>query len=272
MQHTELGGAVREQHTDVADVVVRSLVGGDGPPAVVLHHSFGNPGWLPFHQALSEHATVTAPDLPGYGGSTRPAWARHPRDLALLAAWWIRATQPGPVTLVGCGFGGWVAAELATLGPELLERMVLVAPAGLLPTEGQILDQVLVSHAAYVQAAFEDPKAYEAVYGSELTDDLLVAWDCNREMTARVAWKPYMYNRRLAPLLPLVQVPTLVVAAAEDRVTPRSCTEQYAALLPHARLETVPGCGHAVDLEQPLALAELVTAFLDDSAPARDGR
>ena len=104
---------------------------------------------------------------------------------------------------------------------------------------GRILDQVLISHSEYVRAAFEDQKAYEAVYGTDLTDELLLAWDLNREMTTRVAWKPYMYNRRLPPLLAHVQVPTLVVAAESDRIIPRSCAEQYVELMPQARLEIV---------------------------------
>ena len=59
---------VSEQHIEVAGGAIRSWSGGDGPPVVVLHHSFGNPGWLPFHRELSERATVVAPDLPGFGG------------------------------------------------------------------------------------------------------------------------------------------------------------------------------------------------------------
>jgi len=148
------------------------------------------------------------------------------------------------------------------MSPELLAGLVLVAPAGLLPKDGRILDQILVSHSEYVRAAFEDQKAYEAVYGTDLTDELLLAWDMNREMTTRVAWKPYMYNRRLPPLLAHVHVPTLVVAAESDRITPRSCAEQYVALMPQARLEVVPHCGHAVDMEQPSALARLVAGHL----------
>jgi pimeloyl-ACP methyl ester carboxylesterase len=148
------------------------------------------------------------------------------------------------------------------MSPELLAGLVLVAPAGLLPKEGRILDQVLVSHSEYVRAAFEDQKAYEAVYGADLTDDLLLSWDMNREMTTRVAWKPYMYNRRLPPLLAHVHLPALVVAAQSDRIMPRSCAEQYAALMPQARLEIVPNCGHAVDMEQPSVLAGLVAGHL----------
>ena len=220
---------VRESRTEVAGVEIRSSGRGEGPPVVVLHHSFGNPGWLPFHEQLARTFALEAPDLPG--------------------------------------FGGWVASELAVIWPEGISHLVLVGSAGILPERGRILDQVLVSHSEYVRAAFHRPEAYEAVYGADLPDDLLIQWDLNREMTARVAWKPHMYNRRLVPLLPLVRIPVLVVWGEEDQVVPLECGERFARLLPDARLEVVADCGHAVDMEQPEALARLVRDHLSRGEP-----
>jgi len=258
---------VRESRTEVAGVEIRSSGRGEGPPVVVLHHSFGNPGWLPFHEQLARTFALEAPDLPGFGGSSRPDWARDVRDLALLVGWWLRRRGDAPVTVVGCGFGGWVASELAVIWPEGISHLVLVGSAGILPERGRILDQVLVSHSEYVRAAFHRPEAYEAVYGADLPDDLLIQWDLNREMTARVAWKPHMYNRRLVPLLPLVRIPVLVVWGEEDQVVPLECGERFARLLPDARLEVVADCGHAVDMEQPEALARLVRDHLSRGEP-----
>ena len=47
----------------------------------------------------------------------------------------------GPVALVGCGYGGWVAAELATMAPRRLSHLVLVGAAGILPRDGRIVCQ-----------------------------------------------------------------------------------------------------------------------------------
>ena len=257
--------------TTVAGLEMRELAGGSGDPLVMLHHSFGNPGWMPIHDALADQYTVHALDLPGYGGpegSDQPNWARHPRDLALIVGQWLRVKDFGPVELVGCGFGGWVAAEMATMAPELLRRLVLVGAAGLLPEQGRIYDQFLVSHSAYVEAAFSRAEAFEDIYprnGDDpdehpLGDDTLVVWDMNREMTTRVAWKPYMYNRRLRPLLGGVTVPALVVWGDSDAVVPIECAHTYVEALPDARLVIVPDCGHAVDLEAPEALAAIITS------------
>jgi pimeloyl-ACP methyl ester carboxylesterase len=84
---------------------------------VLLHHSFGTHGgaaWTPFHADLAADHTVIAPDLPGFGRSDLPDRTRDTRDLAILIGDWIARQDLGPVTLVGPGFGGWIAAYLAT--------------------------------------------------------------------------------------------------------------------------------------------------------------
>ncbi len=253
---------MQEFSTTVAGLTIRGVRGGDGPPVVVVHHSFGHPRPLPFHEALAADHAVWVPDLPGFGESDRPDWARHPRDLAILLGHFLRREHLSPVALVGMGFGGWVAAELATMAPELMSHLVLVGAAGLLPEEGRIYDQILVSHSAYVSAAFKDHDRYTGVYGETPTDDLLIAWDLNREMMTRVAWKPYMYNRQMAPLLCEVHVPTLLVWGDADAIVPRVCAEQYQRLVPDSQLEIVGDCGHAVDMERPAELADLVTRFV----------
>ena len=70
----------------VAGLKVHALQDGSGPNVVVLHHSTGSPGWIPFYDHLAENHTVTVIDMPGYGQSERPPWARHPRDVAAISS------------------------------------------------------------------------------------------------------------------------------------------------------------------------------------------
>ena len=51
--------------------------------------------------------------------------------------------------------------------------------------------------------------------------------------------------------------------ATTINVVPLSAGKAYAEKLPNARLEIVKACGHCVDMEQPAALAKLVTTFID---------
>jgi pimeloyl-ACP methyl ester carboxylesterase len=241
---------------------------GAGPPVLVLHHDIGNPAAVPFYDALARQFTVIVPSHPGYDGSQRPDWMRNVRDVAVVYQALLgddeRTRKPGSVAVVGLGFGGWIAAEMATMAPRAFRRLVLVGAMGIKPERGEIADQALVSYIDYVQRGFANPHAFERVFGGAPTS-VLEQWDLNREMTFRIAWKPYMYNAALPHLLGGVATPTLVVWGSDDRIVPRECGERYAKSLRDARLSIVDGAGHLVALEQPDALATLVTRFLSEA-------
>ena len=71
-----------EQTVEVGGVKQQVFKGGSGTPLIVLHGARGNPGWMPYHQALSEHFTVYAPSHPGYDKSERPSWVATITDVA----------------------------------------------------------------------------------------------------------------------------------------------------------------------------------------------
>jgi len=255
-------GTHAERTLDVAGRKVRVLDGGSGPPLVMLHHSVGSHGWMPFHDQLAARFHVYAPDLPGYGQSERPEWARDPRDIAILVNCLIDRLGLGRVTLLGAGFGGFVAAELATMNPAGLERLILIGAAGLQPREGEILDQMLIDYPEYVQAGFRSDTAYHSALGEDPAAVFKELWDFSREMTARLTWRPYMFNRRLPHLLREVTTPTLVIWGERDVVIPPVCGRQYLEALPNARLEVVPEAGHLVEMEEPTTVVNLIAAFV----------
>ena len=253
-----------EQTVELGDVKLALRRGGRGRPVLVLHHDIGTPEQLPFYDALADQFDVIVPNHPGYGSPERPQWMRHPRDLAALYQWLLADLGIERASLVGLGFGGWVAAEMAALAPRDFHRLVLVGAMGLKPPEGDIADQAIVSYIDYAQAGFHDPAAFTRNYGDVSTDQL-VDWDLCREMSFRIAWKPYMYNPALSHLLGGVKAPALVVWGDDDRIVPQSAGEVYAKSLPKARFETIAASGHCVDMEQPDALARLVTSFIEEN-------
>lgn len=253
--------AYEEREIALATGKIKLLAGGTGTPAVILHHSWGSPGWLPFHDELASGHQVLVPDMPGWGGSERPVWAREPRDIAIIVGHLLAALELEGVTLVGLGFGGYVAAELATMNPSRLNALVLVGAAGLQPEDGEILDQMMLSHRKYIEESFRDESFYTDYVGEEPPEDVRDLWDLSREMTARVAWKPYMFNRRLAPLLGDMRVPTLLVWGEKDKVVPLACAKQFEAAIPNATLTVLYGAGHVVELEEPQQLASLIADF-----------
>ncbi|MYK26004.1 MAG: hypothetical protein F4052_03495 [Dehalococcoidia bacterium] len=146
------------------------------------------------------------------------------------------------------------------MSQERIGSLVLVGAAGLQPDEGEILDQMLISYGEYMTAGFRDEAHYQEIFGEEVAPEVRELWDFSREMTARLSWKPYMFNRRLAPVLGEVQTPALVVAGSEEQVIPLTCARQYADGLANATLEIVEGAGHYVDYEEPEALAALIAS------------
>jgi len=253
-----------EESVELAGLKLHLLRGGRGRPVLVLHHDIGSPDRLPFYDALAEKFDVLVPHHPGYGKSDRPQWLRHPRDIAALYQWLLADKGVERAALLGLGFGGWIAAEMAALAPRDFHRLVLVGAMGLKPPEGEIFDQAIVSYIDYARAGFHDPAAFARIYGDVSTDQL-VEWDLAREMSFRIAWKPYMYSQSLPHLLGGVRTPALVVWGDEDRVVPVSAGELYARSLRQARLEIVRAAGHCVEMEQPEALARLVIPFLDQN-------
>ena len=253
-----------EQKIALGDVEVRVSRGGRGRPVLVLHHDIGTPDRLPFYDALADRFEVIVPNHPGFGMPERPQWLRHPRDLAALYQWLLAELGVERASLVGLGFGGWIAAEMAALAPRDFHRLVLVGAMGVKPPDGDIFDQAIVSYIDYARAGFHDEAAFQRVYG-DVTTDQLVAWDLCREMCFRIAWKPYMYSQTLPHLLGGVRAPALVVWGEHDRIVPRSAGELYARALHEARFETVAAAGHCVDMEQPEALARLVTPFIEQN-------
>ena len=245
----------------LSGATLRVRKGGVGDPLLLLHHDIGSLDRLPFYDALAKRFTVYLPSHPGYDGSERPTWMRSVRDIAVMYQAIVASLELGSVSLVGLGLGGWVAAEMATMSPQAFRRLVLVGAMGVKPKQGEILDQALLSYIAYVRAGFEDQSVFDRLYGADPSTPQLEQWDLNREMTFRIAWKPFMYNPTLPHLLDGVRSPTLVVWGRGDKVVPLECGEEYARALPGSRLVVVEKAGHFVDMEQPEALAKLISEF-----------
>jgi pimeloyl-ACP methyl ester carboxylesterase len=251
-----------ETESTIAGIRLHLTRGGSGRPVLVLHHDIGTPDRLPFYDTLAQNFDVLVPHHPGWGKSERPQWLRSVRDIAAMHSWLLGDLGLSDVSLVGLGFGGWIAAEMASQAPHAYRKLVLVGAMGINPPEGYIADQAIVSYLDYPQAGFHDLAAFARVYG-DVTTDQLEQWDICREMVFRTAWKPYMYSQTLPHLLGGVKSPALVVWGEQDKVVPASTAEQYVAALGRARREIVRNSGHAVEMEQPAELAHLVSSFVN---------
>src|SRR5437660_11356995 len=209
-----------EHNTELGEVKLQYWRGGRGRPVLVLHHDIGTPERLPFYDALADKFDVIVPRHPGFGVPERPQWMRHPRDIAALYQWLLADLGIENASLVGLGYGGWIAAEMAALAPRNFHRLVLVGAMGVKPPEGDIFDQAIVSYIDYARAGFHDQDAFAKNYGDVSTDQL-VAWDLCREISFRIAWKPYMYSQTLPHLLGGVRAPAPALSGDADKLVPR---------------------------------------------------
>ncbi|HUP37983.1 MAG TPA: alpha/beta hydrolase [Candidatus Limnocylindria bacterium] len=261
MTSTSSALAWTTEEVRVAGSSVRLRTTGRGAPLLVLHHDIGTLEQLPVYEALADRFTLLLPSHPGYDGSERPAFMRSVRDVAVTYQALLAQRSLADVALVGLGFGGWIAAEMATMSPRAFRKLVLVGAMGIKPADGEILDQALVSYIDYVRAGFEDQGAFDRLFTPDPPTATLERWDLNREMTFRIAWKPYMYNPTLPPLLGGVRTETLIVWGRQDRIVPAGVGDQYARALPGSRLSVVDGAGHFLEMERPDALAKLIVPF-----------
>src|SRR5215212_9284709 len=105
--------------------------GGSGPAVLLLHGVTPFSPDAPFLRLLGQAATVVAPSHPGFGGSPRPDDVESVYDLIHVYRDVLDALPDEQVTLIGCSFGGWLAAELAIGYGHRLARLVLVDPVGI---------------------------------------------------------------------------------------------------------------------------------------------
>ena len=250
---------------DVAGTRVQVLKGGSGAPLLCLHGAGGNPGWLPYHQALAQLYTVYAPSHPGYDRSSRPDWISTMTDMAHFYRQFIEALGLAPVHLMASSMGGWLAAELAAMCPPYLRSLVLVDAAGLKPQVGEIAEILSVSPDVTAKRRFYDTTQvpdYERLMNRQLTpEEQAMQWR-NREMTSRLCWKPYFHNPNLSSYLRGVTTPTLIVWGKQDAIMPVNCGELYQQALANATLHVIDRCGHSPAVEKPQEFLTTVRTFL----------
>ncbi|MGH6689576.1 MAG: alpha/beta fold hydrolase, partial [Gammaproteobacteria bacterium] len=237
-----------------------------GAPLLILHGELGVPGWLRAYALLAEHYTVYAPSLPGFGQSSRPDWIVSVRDLAAWVTWFVRDLKlPQPLPVIGSSLGGWIAAEIATMNATLFSKLVLVGAAGLQPDDGQVWDYFMHSNKEAFAQSFHDPATaaeHARFYGEAWSREDELQAETNREMAARVLWKPYMRSHTLPALLGGITTPTLVVWGRQDAIIPLSVCDRYVRAIPGARAHVLDGCGHLAELERPEAFSRAVRDFL----------
>lgn len=221
-------------------------------PTIVLVPGLGLSSryMMPTAERLSAHARVYAPDLPGFGFSSKPRRALSITELADALCAWMTANGLRRAVLLGNSLGSEIIVDLAVRYPERVERAILVAP----PIDRQARS-FLKQLARLLLDATREPLSLLPI----------VISDYLRGGIARgIRTLYYALADRVEKKLPLMHTKTLVVRGERDPVVPQHWTEDVTALLPHARLVVIPSAAHAVNYSAPDELAREVLSFLNE--------
>ena len=233
---------------------------GSGPDLLFLHAGEDLGAQRPWLDLLARRHRVIAPSHPGFGGTRLPDWIGSVDDLAYLYLDLADKLKLDKATLVGCSFGGWIAAEMLVRSTARFARAVLAAPLGIKASgrdERDIADMHAMSRDELLAHAWADP-AKGAIDTSKLSDAELRALVGGREALCLFGWRPYMHNPRLKPWLHRIDKPTLLVWGAADRILSPAYRVAWAETLPLARTTTIAGAGHFPHQEQPAKFASAV--------------
>jgi 2-succinyl-6-hydroxy-2,4-cyclohexadiene-1-carboxylate synthase len=247
--------------------------GREGLGRVVLVHGFTQTlaAWAPVAERLARRWEVVRVDLPGHGGSGEVR-AGFAEAAALVGA------AGGTGVYVGYSLGGRLCLRLALDRPDLVRGLVLVGASPGIADPAARAERRTADEALAGQVEREGVAAFLDRWLAGPLFATLPETAAGR--ADRLANRPEglaFALRRLGtgvqePLwgrLPGLVPPVLLVAGALDAKFTGIARDMAAVIGPRARVELVPGAGHAVHLERPDALAALVEDFVDQAPPGR---
>jgi pimeloyl-ACP methyl ester carboxylesterase/uncharacterized membrane protein YbhN (UPF0104 family) len=256
---------------------------------VLLH---GQPGtaadWDPLMDRLPAQLHAVAVDRPGYGASERPAAGFHANAEAVLKDLDERTVDSA--VLVAHSWAGGVALEAASLAPDRVQAVVLLAGVG--PGSVGILDWLLAAPVigplsaqvmwrwtpwiARARLSWLTRREGRPPHPGEHVG--LQVWG-ERGGGAEPLWRAFLTEQRallseladLEAALPSIDVPVLLLADPADQIVPIMTAQRLASELPNARLRLVAHASHHLPRRAPGAVAEAITDFLatiDETEPA----
>jgi 3-oxoadipate enol-lactonase len=244
---------------------------GVGSTPLVLIHGLGSSAddWFLQLPAFAPHYLCVAVDLRGHGLSDKPAGRYTVGLFAADVAALIHALDLTPAHIVGLSLGGMVAQQLAVAHRQVVRSLSLINTLpGLWPPPRQIVRMGL----RRFTPPWRSPDM--RVVADRVSDDLFPDPALRLLRTQAVgrlaANDPQAYRRATlavasfwpGPALKRIACPTLIIAGDADRVVPDIYQARLRRALPDARFVSVPGAGHACNIDHAEAVNAAVLEFL----------
>jgi 4,5:9,10-diseco-3-hydroxy-5,9,17-trioxoandrosta-1(10),2-diene-4-oate hydrolase len=283
-----------ERYVDIDGIRTRYVVGGHGPP-VLLIHGLGEflEVWSRNIAPLSEYFNVYAVDLPGHGLSGKPLGSYTLDFTSEFIVHFMQALGIERASLVGHSLGGMVCLSVAISFPDKVDNLVLVDAGGLtkeVPLTYRLATLPVLGHILLGPRLFVNKvtirmglKMKRHFYNPNIVDEVWIDAACRylkrperKDAIANIirsSIKPgQMYpGASIVDKLHLVEVPTLVVHGAQDRVVPVRYAQLACELITDARCKVIDECGHCPQIEKAAQFNDLVAAFLRASESAEKG-
>jgi pimeloyl-ACP methyl ester carboxylesterase len=251
---------------------------GEGDPLVLLH-GLGTTQqiWSLVTGPLAQGRRVISLDLPGFGESA-PVGEGFDLDEVIdrIARALAAHRVPAPFDLVGHSLGGAVALTLAAHRPNLVRRLVLVAPAGLQrrrpPIPGALLGQSatgLFAARRRLVALSDRPwgrrllLAFAAADGATLSPaQARMMVDASAPAQRIAAATAVIAQADLLPLMRRTPAPLGLLWGRRDRAVPFKLAAEILAQRPDAELEVIEWTGHVPMVERPDSFARALDSIL----------
>ena len=237
---------------------------------VLLHHAAGGNlhRWRPWVPILARHRPVIRFDMRGHAGTPPPAGMQFSLpDLAADIARVMDALSLDRVHLAGASAGGIVSLQFAHDFADRLHSLTLVASTPRLARMGASMDagawrRILEEEGTRAWLLADSDKRFGAG-----TDRRVIEWyaeeGAKTTAPAVLALQRCLLAEDLTPLLPAITVPTLVLAAAVDEITPLEMQQLMVERMPDATLQVLEGVGHNMKVEIPDELARRTNEFIE---------
>lgn len=262
---------LRREEVTLDDHKIVYLVGGKGEPLVLLH-GFGadKNHWILVAKALCQHFTVYAPDLPGFGESSKDDNASYTwSDQVGRIHKFVEALGLEKFHLAGNSMGGYLAALYANRHEQQVSSLCLLAPAGVLSAEPSELATLL--------AAGENPllintrEDYDRLVDMCFTQAPYVPGPFKRCICVASAENSAFFTKLFEELfndpqaieeaLSNCPIPTLILWGDNDRILHSSGAQKLADSMPRASAQIMPRMGHIPMLERPGDTTERYLTF-----------
>lgn len=276
MARQAMAAHVETQTRVVGDTTWSYYEGGTGPTVVLLHGFGANKDvWLPMAKELTANFHVIAPDLPGWGDSTRMAGQSYNIDAQAtrLDAFFASLGAKG-FMLVGQSMGGAIAGVYAADHPGRASSLVLMDSLGLTFKPNDFSREAMAGKNPFV---YDDRAGFDRVIAltfntppdipGRIKDVFVEENRASRDFINATFDELRKPDQALAldPRLGQLKLPVLGLWCASDKVIDVSALDTLRNGLKSAAAISstiLNGCNHMPMLEKPTESARVLTGFM----------